>query len=173
MRRMRASFAPTICAASTNSRPPQRLDLRPHDARRVEPGERADDQDQLEHTLVEQPAERPARQPVREEAADHDEEEQQRERHHEIGETRDDRVDETAEVAGERPEHDTDQQREDRRARRDLERDAAAVEDAEELVAAELAVGAEQQQRLAGAFRRRRVVERERLVVRDDATCPT
>ena len=61
-----------------------------------------------------------------------------------------------AEVAGERAEHDADQDREDRRADRDLERDAAAVEDAQELVAAELAVGAEQEQRLRRPLRRRR-----------------
>ncbi len=56
--------------------------------------------------LVEQAVERPARQAVAEEAADHHEEEQQRERHHEVGEARDDCVDEAAEVAGERAEHD-------------------------------------------------------------------
>jgi hypothetical protein len=44
---------------------------------------------------------------------------------------------------------------------------AAAVEDAEELVAPELTVGAEQEERLAGSLRRRRVVERKRLIVRD------
>ena len=60
-----------------------------------------------------------------------------------------------ADQAGERSERDADQQREEGRAEPDLERRLPALEQAEELVAPEPAVGAEDEER--------RLVRRERL----------
>ena len=81
-------------------------------------------------------------------AGERDDEEEQRERHHDLGHARDDRVDPAAEEAGERAQ---ERRRsiidEERRADRDLERDLRAVEEPQELVTAELAVGAEDEQR--------------------------
>ena len=65
------------------------------------------------------------------------------------------RVGQTADQAGERAERDSDQQREECRAEADLERRLAALEQPDELVAAELAVRAEDEER--------RLVRRKRL----------
>ena len=80
--------------------------------------------------------------PVADGARQRDDEEQHRERHDDLGDTRDDRVDPAAEVAGDRAHQNADDHAEDRREDRDLERDPRAVEQAQELVAAELAVRA-------------------------------
>ena len=109
---------------------------------------------------------RPARDPaVVEEAAEHDEEEQEWKRHHEIGEPGDHSVGDAAEVARDRAEDEPDRDREHGGADRDFERDAPAVEQPQELVAAELAVRAEQEQGLLRPLRRILVGEREGIVV--------
>jgi hypothetical protein len=150
----------------------ERQDVRPHESGGIEPREEADHHDQLEHALLEDAVQRPLAHAAIDRGADHDEEEQQRERHHEIRQPRDHGVDQPAEVAGRAPEDDAEQDRDERRAERDLERVAPAVEDSQELVAAERAVGTQQQERLRRPLRRRRMDEREGVVVRDDGRVP-
>ena len=72
-----------------------------------------------------------------------DDEEQDGNAIDDLGQARDDGVDPAAEVAGDRAEQHADRDRAERREQRDLERDLRAVEEAQELVAAERAVGAE------------------------------
>ena len=134
----------------------QRQHLRAHDPGRVEPRERADQQDQHQHALVEQAAERDRVDVPGRDAAEHQQEEQEREAHHQVDHARDDRVDPAAEEARRRAEQGADQDREHRPEQRDLERDAPAVEQPQQLVAAERAVGAEDEQRVRRALRRRR-----------------
>ena len=64
----------------------ERHDQRAHDARRVEPGEEADQQDQRQDALVQRPTERDVVELLRERAAEHDREQEDRKRHHEIRE---------------------------------------------------------------------------------------
>ena len=82
-------------------------------------------------------------------AGQRDHEEQHRERHHDLRDTADHGVGPAAVEAGHRAHQDAEDHREDRRSDRDLERGLRAVEEAQELVAAELAVGAEHEERLA------------------------
>ena len=77
--------------------------------------------------------------------ADRDDEEQEREDHDDLDQPRDDGVDPAAEVAGEEAHDDAEPDRADRREQCDLERGLRAVEEAQEEVAAEGAVGAQRQ----------------------------
>ena len=98
---------------------------------------------------------RHALEPVAHGVAERGQQEQDREAHEELGQARDGRVGHAAEQAGERAERHSDQQREERRADADLERRLPALEQPDELVAPELAVRAEDEER--------RLVRRKRL----------
>ena len=91
--------------------------------------------------------------------AQRDDEEQRRKDHRQLDRSGDDRVDPAAVVAREGPEEDPDDHHPQRGEDRDLERGARAVDQAQELVVAEHAVGAEDVELLRGrvpdAVRRR------------------
>src|SRR5919206_323885 len=106
--------------------PAQREHLRAHDARRIEPGEEPDHDDQGDHPVCEVAAERDPLEPVAEHEADRDHEEQDREAHDELRHPREDGVDPAAVVAGDQPEDHPEEDGEGRRAERDLERRAAS-----------------------------------------------
>ncbi len=86
-----------------------------------------------------------------------DDEEQEREDHHDLDQPRDDGVDPAAEVAGEDTHDHAEADRADRREQRDLEGRLRAVEQAQEEVAAEAAVGAEDEQLLRPVTGRTRI----------------
>ncbi len=119
---------------------------RAHEPRRIEPGERRDHQRDGEHALLED-AECDVLEPAPERAgAEQDEEEQDGERHHQLGQARDRGIDDPTGEPGEQAEQRADDDRQHRRREGDLERDLAAVEEAQEEVAAERAVGSQDQQ---------------------------
>ena len=74
-----------------------------------------------------------------------DREEERGERHRDLDQPRDPGVGEAAVVAGDRAEEDADEHHEDRRQHGDLQRDAPAVQQPQELVPSERAAGAEEQ----------------------------
>jgi len=78
-----------------------------------------------------------------------DDEEQIREDHHDLDQPRDHGVDPTTEVADQKTHAHTNADQAEGGEDTDLERDVCTAEDAQEDVAAELSVGAENQERLA------------------------
>ena len=143
----------------------EREHLGAHDPRRVEPREDADQNDQTEDALVQDAAEGDVVEVRRRRRREHEQEQEERERHHDVHEPRHDRVDPPAEVARDGAERDPEHEREQRRTERHLERLLAAVEQAEELVPAERAVGAQDQERVRRALGRLRLVDR--ILLRD------
>ena len=145
----------------------QREHLRPHDPRRVEPAEEAEDEHERDHPLGEDP-EGDVVQPRPHRRAQSDDEEQRREDHRQFDHAGDRGVDPAAVVARDCAEEDADQHDPDRRQDGDLERNPRAVEQAQELVVAELPVGAEDVElgplRVAHAAARRRRESRARDV---------
>ena len=131
-------------------------DLGSDDAGWVEPAEDPEHEDEGHHPLAQEP-EGDVVEALARRAGERDHEEQHRERHDDLGDAADHRVRPAAVEPGHRAHQDADDHREDRRADRDLERGLRAVEEAQELVAAELAVGAEHEEvcrMLAGRRRR-------------------
>ena len=144
---MRASEAPIILAASTNSF--SRSDSTC--ARTMRAGKNHPNTVKTT-TSVTTPGARDAKGDVVEAFAggrgERDDEQRCRKCHRHVDHARDDRVGRSAVVAGDGADDDLDRHDTDHREESDFERDAPAVEEAQELVAAERAIGAQDEQRL-------------------------
>src|SRR5436190_5200462 len=136
----------------------QREHLGPHDSCRIEPTQEAEPEHQRHDPLGKDP-EGDVVEARTDGRAQRDDEEQRREDHRLLDHTRDRGIDPPPVIPGKRTEQDPDQHHPDRREHSHLERDPGAVEQAEELVVAELAVRPEDVEllgrRVRDAVRRR------------------